>query len=50
MRYLFFLLLIGCKSPEIPEPVNVMTLRKSYTFQVQPTGITSYPKYLPNLK
>ena len=40
----------SCQAPEIPEPVKTPDYVRSYTMQVQPNGITNYPKYIPFLK
>jgi hypothetical protein len=50
MYFIFIMLLTSCQAPEKVEPVSVEKLTKSYTIHVQPSGITNYPKYLPNLK
>lgn len=50
MRYLIIMLMIGCKSPEIPQPVSVKKLHYITTIQVQPNGNTWNPKFLPILK
>lgn len=50
MYFIFIMLVSSCQAPEKIEPVSVEKLTKSYTIHVQPSGITNYPKYLPNLK
>jgi hypothetical protein len=44
------IILSSCSAPEIPEPAKTPDYVKSYTIQVQPNGITNYPKYIPFLK
>lgn len=44
------LLLVSCEATEIPKPVSVEKLTKSYSINHQPHAGVFNPQYLPNLK
>jgi hypothetical protein len=51
MRYLILMLILtSCETPQIPKPVSVEKITKSYGLNPHPTGSSFYPIYLPNLK
>lgn len=51
MRYIIILMVLSsCEATEIPKPISVEKLTKSYSINHQPHAGVFNPQYLPNLK
>lgn len=48
--FIFILLLALCQAPEKVEPIRTPSVVRSFAVQVQPNGVTIFPKFVPFLK
>lgn len=49
MYFIFIMLVSSCQAPEKVEPLRTPSVVRTYTVQVQPNGVTIFPKFIPIL-
>lgn len=47
--FMFVIILTSCQAPEKVEPIRTPSVVRCFTVQVQPNGVTIFPKFVPIL-